>query len=550
MGSSWSALMFVLLPLLMLVVPLSNAQDTVSFAQVGLTKEPFDVNKSVDYNILVNNNMNYNMLYTVNLEVGFDTNYPDVFKRFADQSVSVNPHSTSYATFNVNFRSPELFKGDLKTWALDKNDTSSWDRAWYRVTITPLAGKGIALENYEGHPRLCKPFFEFRRPMVNPTQGSNKDQYSYEVTALGSYVDNISLQVAPTKNGPWTDLGSRQYSTPNTQQTLMWDNNTLNFDFNIAYYKFVGKKNSTVLDGPFWPVPVQFRNNTLTPLAGTPRSNFQYSIEINASKPIDVSLNVLDIHTGEYSLKGIESYNDSNRWKKLTWDNIIVTSDEDADGRSSYYFGFHYPGSVSSFNSTKNLLCVAYLGPYVGGTEINAEVSPANGSIYTPFTYTAKINSVKPSFDVELEIKPPNSTIWAPQGKQTYDNNDHVLIWPNLSFRTSPEVLGYAKYRFVTGDSVLGGGEFLGPKIDVAIRNEGFKRLPNNNFDYSAEVRSYRPKVDMELMFTDDGVIWKRSGQFRTYQLSNNSSDQPPWITLYWKNQPWHKSIRVDERRR
>jgi hypothetical protein len=94
-------------------------------------------------------------------------------------------------------------------------------------------------------------------------------------------------------------------------------------------------------------------------------------------------------------------------------------------------------------------------------------------------------------------------------------------------------------------NSVL--GEFSGPKIDVGVRNESFKKLPNNNFDYTAEVRSIRPKVDMELMFTDDGVTWKRSGLFRTYNSGNNSSAEAPWVTLTWQNQPWHKTIRVDE---
>jgi hypothetical protein len=53
----------------------------------------------------------------------------------------------------------------------------------------------------------------------------------------------------------------------------------------------------------------------------------------------------------------------------------------------------------------------------------------------------------------------------------------------------------------------------------------------------------------MELMFTDDGVTWKRSGLFRTYGSGNNSSAKAPWVILTWQNQPWHNTIRVDERR-
>jgi hypothetical protein len=97
------------------------------------------------------------------------------------------------------------------------------------------------------------------------------------------------------------------------------------------------------------------------------------------------------------------------------------------------------------------------------------------------------------------------------------------------------------------GSEVL--GEFSGPEIDVAVRNESYYRRPDYNFDYSAEVRSIRPQVDLELIFTDDGVTWKRSGLFRTYIRGNNAINQPPWVTLTWQNQPWHNTIRVDERR-
>jgi hypothetical protein len=188
-----------------------------------------------------------------------------------------------------------------------------------------------------------------------------------------------------------------------------------------------------------------------------------------------------------------------------------------------------------------------YQGPYVNSWEIEANVTPVNGSIYTPFTYAARINSPKPTADIELQIQPPNNTIWQAQGMQTYSMSYNVLKWPNLSFRGSPEVLGVGKYRFVMDNAVL--GEFSGPKIDVAVRNESFKKRADNNFDYTAEVRSTRPKVDMELMFTDDGVTWERSGLFRTYTSGNNSSAQMPWVVLTWDNQPWHKTIRVDERR-
>jgi hypothetical protein len=115
------------------------------------------------------------------------------------------------------------------------------------------------------------------------------------------------------------------------------------------------------------------------------------------------------------------------------------------------------------------------------------------------------------------------------------------MMWPNLSFRASPEVLGRVGIDLDRG---CGCEEFEGPEIDVAIRNESFKRV-GSRFDYSAEVRSARRQVEMELLYTDDGVKWIQSGMNATY-----ISDMQEWTTLVWKNQPWHKSIRIDEMRR
>jgi len=180
--------------------------------------------------------------------------------------------------------------------------------------------------------------------------------------------------------------------------------------------------------------------------------------------------------------------------------------------------------------------------------KINASVTPARGSEYTQFTYTANItNSSISEFDIGLEIQDPSSNIWQSRGVQTYKTGFEIMTWRNLSFHSSPEVLGSGKYRFRIDDVVF--EEFVGPEIDIIVRNESYNRLPNDNFDYSAEVKSTRPEVEMELMYTDDGVNWIRSGIIRTYLLGNNSISQPPWIILKWDNQPWHKSIRVDERR-
>jgi hypothetical protein len=530
-----------------LLLSASPALCQVSFSQGNSNVEPLSADNTINYNVPITNDRTSTMSYSVALTVGPDKDNNSINFISTQDYIFVDPGKTKIVTISVNFHNPSLNKGEFNRWLGDKNDASVWEKAWYRAEIKTIIGIPTVLEDYSGHPNLVKVIVEYRNPKVTPAQGTQMDKYAYNLTVLSSYKDNITLEVAPSLQGPWTNKGVRSYTNPGLLQTLTWANITLGFDFNAAYYRFKGRIEPQPIVGPVWPIVLQFKNNTLSPSSGTPETEFRYTLEVNASKPVDVLLNVMDLSTGKYIPAGFKNYKNSTKWEKLTWPDIKVTSKEDVVGQSSYYFSFHYPGAPDSFNSTKDISGVVYPGPNISSVEINANVIPANGSIYTPFTYVAKMNTSKAAADIELEIQPPNGTIWQGQGKQTYSRNNHMLKWPNLSFRGSPDVLGIGKYRFTLDNAVL--GEFLGPEIDVAVRNESFKKRADNNFDYSAEVRSNRPKVDMELMFTDDGVTWKRSGLFRTYISGNNSSSKTPWIVLTWENQPWHKTIRVDERR-
>lgn len=542
-------MMYPRLVLIIGAVILLSATPTlcqVSFSQGDTSTEPLSVDSTISYSIPITNEKSSTLDYSVALKVGTDKDNQSISLEQTRSDIFVDPHQTKNVVFNVNFYDPQIDQGEFKQWLKDKNDARTWDKAWYRAEISEFREQIEPIEG-NGHPLLMKTIFEYSDAGVSPKQGTGDMLYSYKVTVLGSYKDNITLQISPYQNAPWIDMGTRMYANPGVSQTLEWSNTTLKFDFGEAHYRFAAKKPSTTFDGPFWPVTVQIKNNTLSPVRGTPEREFQYSLGVNASKSVDVQLNVLDVGTGKYVSEGAMRYNNSSTWENLTWHGIKVTSMEDVVGQSSYYFSFHYPGSTASFNSTKDMLGVAYPGPNISSTEIDADVNPFNGTIYTTFTYTARINTAKPTADIELQIQPPNSSVWQSQGMETYSTSNSVLKWTNLSFRGSPEVLGIGRYRFMMDNSVL--GEFSGPKVDVAVRNESFKKLPNNNFDYTAEVRSVLPKVEMELMFTDDGVTWIRSGLFRTYTAGNNSSAEMPWEVLTWQNQPWHKTIRADERR-
>lgn len=451
MGSPWSALLCTSLLLPLLIISISYAEDAVSFMQTGSSNEPFDVDGTIAYNIPINNSIGYNMLYTVTLTIGSDKDNPYIMKNF-EKSQNVNAHSVSYATFNVNLRSSEIYKGDFAKWALDKNDTSIWEKAWYHAEITPLVGKSISLEGYNGHPQLIKPVFKFENQRVNPTEGNNKDLYSYEVMVLGNYRDNISLQVAPSIEGPWIDLGSQEYSTPNQQQTLRWGNNRLDFDFNKAYYKFTGRKSSKVFGGPFWPVAVEYRNSSVIPGRGLLNTFFSYSLEVNSSKSIDVGLNVLDVATKTFKAVGRRSYGNNSRWEKLDWSDIRPSDIPGSEGSSNYYYSFYYPGDETPFNSTLDKSGSYYQGPEIVLMEFkNATVTPQNGSVLTPFNYSIEINTALPRADVELQTSDPGSAVWRSQGLLTYDGSNKILHWNDVSIDGWSG--GSTSYRFLSDES-------------------------------------------------------------------------------------------------
>jgi hypothetical protein len=537
-----------ILAILLIICVGVQAQDmSMSYLQEGASREPLDVSKVINYNIKLTDVSN-SMKYSVTLTAGPDQRDLSI-ARSIKKSIQASPGGANTESFQINFMDPEFRRGEFGEWLNDADRTEVWDNAWWKVEAIDLNpfSDDLVTSDFSGHPTLIKFVWKLEDAKVTPKEGTSSANFTYEVRLFSTASDNVTLEVAPTSGGPWTHMGSQDYVNAGSWQTLRWCDISLPFeDFGAAAYRFTGRRQQT-FDGPFWPVALQFNNTSLSPLSGNPRREFTYTLEVNASRSIDVVLNVMDVGTKEHFPAGVVNYNDISTWQTLTWPDIRVTTQEDVVGMSSYYFTFNYPGSEAGFNSTQEVLGMVYPGPRVSEVEIKASVTPSNGTIYTPFTYTAMIDTAKAECDIELEILPPNEKIWDSKGKQTYCSIDQILIWPELSFRSSPEVLGMGKFRFVMDNVVL--GEFAGPNIDVAVRNESFRRLPSNNFDYSAEVRSIRPQVEMELMFTDDGLVWKRSGLYRTYISGNSSSDIPPWITLTWENQPWHKSIRIDEKR-
>ena len=509
---------------LALLVSLETApglEDLASLEQGGSAKEPFDVGGAVLYRIPIHNDIGSSMRYAAELKVGPDSSNYSIFDALV-KDVNVNAHSDSEATFSVNFGAPQLSQGEFGSWARDKNDTSIWERCWYHAEITPLVGDVQVVESYDGHPSLRKTIFDFKRPEVTPAQGSNKDLYSYNVDVFGSYNDNISLQVAPSAEGPWTDMGPREYSTPGLTQTLAWKNITLNFDFTMGYYRFKGVRQSKAMQGPFWPVVMNTGNASVEPERGLSNSQFDYRLQLVSSKGIDVGLNVLDIGSKTFMLAGRTSYKNASRWESLEWKGIQPSEVSGSEGRSSYYFTFYYPGSETPFNRTKQ-----YPGPDILLVNFeNHSVSPKNGSGSTLFTYCIDLNTGLPRCDVELQTSPFGASKWTSQGIVSYEGSSKRLCWKDIGL--DGESSGPGRYRFICGQSVS--EVYSGPKIAVpelvgTVRPaEGVvQAFPETNnlytFTYTAEFKNWTVDSDIwvELLVRAPNSSWKAIGERKQY---------------------------------
>lgn len=534
------ALFLMALLLLLSVVPGYCLDVSVTTAQAGILREPFDVGQNVIYNVHLEGVEN-SMRYTVEMSVG-PNDMERVVSRSFTADINANPSSSNTAQFRVNFQSSDLGRGEFGKWLGDQNRTEAWEKAWYKVRVTSLNPfeKPFEKEDYSGRPALVKVLEEFKDAQVTPKKGTNTDRFDYQVSIFSTVRDNLTLEVGPNRNGPWTTVGVQDYTAPGSWQTLKWSNATLDFDFTSAAYRISGRRDK-VFDGPSWPIAVEFQNNSLSPEWGPFDMPFTYGIDVLAEKPMDVELFVWDVGNKRYNSAGRLRYISPGQWDRLEWKDVMTTSVTDAAGESKYYYGFYYEGSESAISTTYERTGKYYSGPVISVIGLNNwTVTPKNGTLFSPYTYSVQILTRLPKCGIKLQTAPPGSDIWLDKGMITYSGANNTLVWKNIGFDPNNEEVGSASYRFVWGDAVL--GEFLGPNIDVAQRNITWNSIKGTDrFDYGVDVRSSRPVLIIELVYTNDGLVWERSNLTQMYE-----SEAQEWKVLTWKNQPWHKTVRFD----
>ncbi|MBN1235423.1 MAG: hypothetical protein JW999_05150, partial [Methanotrichaceae archaeon] len=278
---------------------------------------------------------------------------------------------------------------------------------------------------------------------------------------------------------------------------------------------------------------IKFAQANVTPANGSIFTGFTYCVKAESDqKNYDVELFTQEPGSTKWISQGTIPYNGTSQ--VLCWPQVLIDGSE--YGMAKYRFS---SGSARS---------EVFEGPKIEPVSfINATISPNHGPLYitTPlmgeisrvYMYTITVQFMKPLAsdmkEVRLEIFDPSSGSWLYAGSQTYDASKTSIVF-KVNFAGLPfqePFLGETRYRLLASGEDL--GEFIGPTIDVNLRNERYA-AEGKDYAYQVEVRSSLPKVDIALAYTDNNVNWLK-GDKKSYESLNQE-----WKPLKWEKNPKH----------
>lgn len=307
-----------------------------------------------------------------------------------------------------------------------------------------------------------------RNAGIEPEEGYWSDYFNYSVDVRFYKLTEIELWIYHPAEHDWISCGTREYNASGGNwQTLWWNERPFNrnCEGDSSSYKIVW--NGTILKiggkerffGPrikVRPPRVEFGNATVLPERNaTYKSEFNYSIEVNASETMDIELVVYDPCLRSWTfVEEYKTYNGAKGgWQMLTWNNtkpFIRT--ECKEGLAKFKFNAYYEGE--RVNNSE-----IYEGPsLIPLLEFrNPKVEPPDGRYNLSFNYSVEVeiaNVTEPVniSEIKLEVLNPHTL-----NRTTYNQTNsmnNTLIWEVSPFEGDPECRGTARYCFIYDDDV------------------------------------------------------------------------------------------------
>jgi hypothetical protein len=254
-----------------------DTKKTLTWHAVNLTSDNFDSEGRGQYTFVANvsNSQSYS---GPTIEERFKVSYNKTINELLafDYEVSawvdqVND-SIKLEVYNYSLRDWEP-KGIRNYTTPGKKEKLRWEGiilSCDHFEGNPVSGKYRFVGKYKTSTNITGPVIEekYYTLDVTPKEGTNTDSFNYSVTVYANIRDKIKLQVKNHTTDLWDSKGTRDYTAPNINGTLTWQNIKLNShelnQFNDSIFRFVGmcgaKSSEEGFRLPIWPVGPVFEN--------------------------------------------------------------------------------------------------------------------------------------------------------------------------------------------------------------------------------------------------------------------------------------------------
>ncbi len=388
-------------------------------------------------------------------------------------------------------------------------------------------------------PEIEEKFYDL---LVTPTQGKNNVTFNYSVTVNANISDKIVLQVKNHTNNGWYSKGTRDYTTPNINETLIWHNIQLNTHelnrHNDSIFRFVGmcgvESSGKGFSLPIWPINPFFENLSVKPERGLYSENYDYSVDVKAEKNGTVNLSIF-CPGSRFWYEPEQDYNKAPGWVTLNWSVQNFNGCDVKTGDAGFRFEFRYKGSeIINLTGEK---------PYIGIAKFeNERVEPELGTGGTLFNYTINVTAAHKG-DVILLTKCPGDTQWATKNEKVYDTpgSGKTLKWTRIELRCDNCGNAEYKFRFIQGD--VPSEIYTGPEIIIeefgALNVDPKEGTNYTPFNFSVDFTTSKPR-NVTLWARYDEGVWelvecKPVASKRETILFSNITPSKAFKKIAWK---------------
>ena len=311
---------------------------------------------------------------------------------------------------------------------------------------------------------------DFKNSSAEPGIGTRETEFTYSIEVKAVKSDYLTLKVYDSE---WNFISEKIHENKTTTDWKLFKFENIMFtkvppaSLGVAHYVFLtGKETKISFNGPEI-IEEKFGKLFVDPKEGTNYTLFNFSIELNTSKPRNVTLwaKCDDGEWMEVESKPIVS----------EWETIKFSVKTPCDTFKEVCWKCKGIVSESEINCTKW---------DIGLNWINTSFSPTEGWWNDTFNFSVNLSANVPG-DVELKVKCKD---WKSVRNKSYDNapNPQMLKWENVRIcNSSYEGNTSYSFTFYWGNTRYPSSFYSGPKLFIPINiSISSNVVPNESIYY------------------------------------------------------------------